>query len=81
MKLRTRRLIGLLITVLFLFFYSALIAGIGNAFINRSMAIKIIFFAIAGIVWIFPLKPLYDWMRAKPGEMPPAEETPRFLKK
>ncbi len=80
MKLRNRRMIGLLITISFLIFYAALIAGIGNAFLGRSIWVRITFFAIAGIVWIIPLKPLYNWMRAKPGEMPPIEDTPRFLK-
>lgn len=80
MKLRTRRMIGLLITVLFLFVYTAFVAGIGNAFLKHSILVRILFFAIAGIVWIFPLKPLYDWMRAKPGEMPPVQSGPRFLK-
>jgi hypothetical protein len=32
---------------------------------------QLVFYVIAGVAWVFPLKPVIDWMRK--GEPPPEE--------
>jgi membrane protein implicated in regulation of membrane protease activity len=72
MKARDRRAIGLLATGIFLSVYIFFAASIGGAFATKHWAIQIAFFAVAGFIWVLPLRPVFMWMR-KPddGELPP----------
>ena len=77
MNLKTRRGIGMIITILAIIIYIIFISIIGNFFVSQPLYIRLPFFAIAGIIWIFPLKPVYMWMRAKEGELPKGEKPPK----
>jgi uncharacterized membrane protein len=77
MRVQTRRMIGLASILIFLIVYVAITAQIGAFFVDKHIIVNIGFFVIAGIVWVFPLKPLFNWMRAKPHEIPDGEKPPK----
>lgn len=77
MHVKHRRIIGLLIVSIFLLIYIGIAAQIGNFFVDKNMFINIIFFIFAGLIWVLPLKPLFNWMRTKPHEIIQTEEPPK----
>lgn len=77
MQVQNRRMIGLLVVLLYIVLYLIIAGQIGNFFVKKPPIITITFFIIAGIIWIFPLKPLFNWMRAKPEEIPQGEKPPK----
>ena len=70
-------MIGLLVVLLYIVLYLIVAGQIGNFFVNKPPIVNIAFFIVAGIIWIFPLKPLFNWMRAKPEEVPKGERPPK----
>jgi len=63
MNVRTRKAIGCFALLAYLAVYAALAAGIGVWLASLIPAwAQLVYYAIAGIVWIFPLKPLFGWM-------------------
>lgn len=63
MQARHRRAIGIAVTGLYLMVYIYFAASIGGAFAQKSFGAQMAFFAVAGLVWVFPLYPLFKWMR------------------
>lgn len=64
MDIRARKLAGCGILVAYLTTYALLAAAIGvSLYPVLPLWAQLIFYAIAGIVWVFPLKPLFAWMR------------------
>jgi len=63
MNARTRKAIGCFVLLAYLMIYAGLAAWLGAALlpILPNWA-ELAFYAVAGIVWIFPLKPLFSWM-------------------
>lgn len=66
-----RKPIAMLIVLVFLGIYAAVATTIGGLLIEKSRWIQLLYFAFAGILWVFPLKPLMDWMRAGDKETDP----------
>ena len=43
--------------------YAALAATLGAALLPVLPAwAELVFYAVAGVIWIFPLKPMFGWM-------------------
>lgn len=63
MEMRTRKALGCFLLLGYVAIYSLLAASLGVALspLIPTWA-QLLFYAIAGIVWIFPLKPLFAWM-------------------
>jgi hypothetical protein len=61
MTARVRKAIGSLIIVIFMLVYIAVAASLGGHMPDQ-WAIRLLFYAIAGIGWSFPLIPLMIWM-------------------
>ena len=61
---RTRRLVAALGAVLFLAFYVWAVIALSER-LPDSMWIDLIFYAIAGIAWGFPLVPLLYWAEGR----------------
>ncbi|MEK7661589.1 MAG: DUF2842 domain-containing protein [Pseudomonadota bacterium] len=76
MKPTARRAIALISTCIFMLFYVFFALATGNLFENKPSLVKFLFFAIAGIIWVFPLYPLFKWMRVRPGEIEEKETAP-----
>ena len=67
-----RKPLGALIIVVWLIAYVAVAAVIGDRIASEHWFWKVLYFPIAGLAWILPLKPLLRWMHAKdaPKESP-----------
>ncbi len=61
---RTRKAVGCAGLLAYMAIYAIAAATLG-AYLLPILPFwaELIFFALAGIVWIFPLKPLFGWMR------------------
>jgi hypothetical protein len=63
MNQRTRKAVGCLVLLAYLALYAVLAASLGLALapLLPNWA-ELIFYAVAGIAWVLPLKPLFGWM-------------------
>lgn len=62
-----RKLIGSLLIAAWLITYVAVAAVIGDRVLGGGWLGKLLFFPIAGIGWVVPVKPLIGWAHAKDG--------------
>lgn len=63
MDVRTRKALGCLVILGYMALYVLLAASLGVALAPiLPVWAQLIYYAIAGIVWIFPLKPLFGWI-------------------
>lgn len=63
MDTRARKAVGCFALLAYLGAYAILAASLGAALLPLlPFWAELIFYALAGIVWIFPLKPLFAWM-------------------
>ena len=58
---RVRKFIGMIGMLLFLLVYVVTVAKL-SAFLPDQWAVKLIYYAVFGICWGFPLFPLLSWM-------------------
>jgi len=56
---------GMLILLIGLGSYAFGAAAIGDLLVDMPVALQVLYYLIAGIVWIFPVKYLLKWMAAK----------------
>lgn len=63
MQKRARKALGCLVLLTYLALYAAFAAALG-AYLVQILPwwAQLVYFAIAGLAWIFPLKPLFAWM-------------------
>lgn len=63
MQSRTRKALGCSVLLAYLGLYAGAAATLG-AFLAPALPTwgQVAYFAIAGIAWVFPLKPLFAWM-------------------
>jgi hypothetical protein len=63
MNTRTRKAFGCFLLLAYLALYAALAATLGAyVWAHAPSWAGLIFYPIAGVVWVFPLKPLFGWM-------------------
>ncbi len=63
---RTRKGIGCFVLLAYLGVYAILAAGLGAMLIPiLPWWAELIYYAVAGIVWVLPLKPLFGWMNGR----------------
>ena len=61
-----RKIIAMLITILFLALWIFGAATIGSSMTDWPQLLQLAFYVVAGIGWVFPLKPLMGWMNSTP---------------
>jgi len=63
MNMRLRKAVGCFALLAYIAIYAALAATLG-AYLLPMLPFwaELAFYVIAGIIWIFPLKPLFGWM-------------------
>ncbi len=61
-----RKPIAAVILLSYIALYIVIAATIGGMLAKAPAWIQIVYFAIAGVVWAFPLKPLFTWMNTDP---------------
>ena len=63
MNMRARKAIGCLGLLAYLGVYALLAASLGAALTSLIPTwAQLAYYAAAGVIWIFPLKPLFGWM-------------------
>jgi hypothetical protein len=63
MNMRMRKAVGCAGLLLYLAGYIGVVTAIGASMVSKLPPwMQPVFYALAGIVWIFPLKPLFAWM-------------------
>jgi Protein of unknown function (DUF2842) len=63
MQVRTRKLIGTVVLLLFLICYALAVASIGSGRITEaSPLLQLAYFLVAGLAWVVPAGALIRWM-------------------
>lgn len=63
MKQRTRKAIGTLSVVAFIILYSLVMMAVGGELaVGNGLAVEIIFYALAGFLWLPPVMMIIRWM-------------------
>lgn len=60
-----RKLVGALAILIWILAYVAVAAVIGDRIAHEHWAWKLLYFPIAGLAWVLPVKPMLRWMHAK----------------
>ena len=59
-----RKLIAMVIVLLWLFFWIVGASMLGSRMTEWNQGLQLIFYLVAGLGWIFPLRPIFRWMNA-----------------
>jgi hypothetical protein len=63
MHVRTRKLLGAVVLLLFLLVYAVAVASIGAGRITEaSPLLQLLYFVVAGLAWVLPAGLLLRWM-------------------
>jgi Protein of unknown function (DUF2842) len=63
MKMRTRKLIGTIVTVVFIAFYCLLVMALGAIFVvGRGIVSELPFYVLAGFGWLPMVMVIIKWM-------------------
>jgi membrane protein implicated in regulation of membrane protease activity len=63
MNARARKAVGTFVLLAYMAIYVTVAATVGSLYaVAWPLWAQMLFFAVAGIIWIFPLKPLFGWM-------------------
>lgn len=63
MPVRAKKLVGTFILLAWLAVYTLLCVQFSIHWLPDSHLARLIFFPLAGILWVFPVRPLLLWMR------------------
>jgi len=63
MQMRTRKALGCFALLAYLGAYCVIAASLGATLVQTFPSwAQLIYFVIAGVAWVVPLKPLFSWM-------------------
>lgn len=57
-----RKPAGALIMLVLITAWAILIVSLAQIIANWPMVVQMMFYAVTGVIWIFPMKPLLQWM-------------------
>ncbi|MSP42674.1 MAG: DUF2842 domain-containing protein [Alphaproteobacteria bacterium] len=63
MPIRQRKLLGSFLLLLWMLVYSILAVNVAENWLPDSQIARLIFYPVAGVLWVFPVRPLVFWMR------------------
>ncbi len=64
MTIRTRKLIGTVVLILFLILYAFVAMLIAIALqVNASKFVELVYYVVAGLLWVIPAAILVRWMQ------------------
>ena len=67
MPLRLKRLLGTIVILIFVLLYALTASLAGDVIIRQQPVwLQLTYFAIAGLLWIFPVGALIYWMYGRP---------------
>jgi hypothetical protein len=62
MPSRGKRALGAFIIVVWLVAWIAIAAWVGDRIAGAPQLVHVFYYPVAGVAWIFPLRPLFKWM-------------------
>jgi hypothetical protein len=63
MSIRVRKLVGVIVLLVWLFVYVLLAVGIAARLLpGAHWAVELLFYAVAGVAWVLPARGLISWM-------------------
>ncbi len=63
MNVRAKKLVGTMVTVIFLFFYSLFAMLLAERLLPGTNGfVQLVFYMVAGLVWVVPVAALISWM-------------------
>ena len=72
LQVRTKKLIGTIVTLIWLPIYALLAMAIGVRVLPHASGIaQFLYYAIAGMAWIVPIGLMLPWMSREPVQQPP----------
>lgn len=72
MTMRTRKLVGTLVLLLFLVIYALVAMFVAIVLqVNASKLVEVVYYAVAGLLWVVPAAWLVRWM-SKPDAATPS---------
>lgn len=63
MPVRTRKLLGTFVLIIWMTAYTFGCMLIGVHLLPDNYWVRLVFYPLAGILWVFPARPLFIWMR------------------
>jgi Protein of unknown function (DUF2842) len=64
MRVRTRKLVGTVVLIVFLVFYAWMAMAIGSGRITEAHGlVQLVYFLVAGLLWVIPAGFLIRWMQ------------------
>ena len=57
-----RKLAGMVILVIFVIVYAFFAMIIGSAMSEKSLIIQVVYFSVAGLIWVIPAGLIIKWM-------------------
>ena len=73
---RTKKLIGAIVTLIWLPIYALFAAAVGthlaHAMPNAPWFVLFLYYALAGTLWIVPIGLMFPWMYREPAKNPPS---------
>lgn len=64
MRVRTRKFVGTLLSIVFLAIYALLAMALAESRIqDASNLVRLVVYVVLGIAWVLPLMPLIRWMQ------------------
>ncbi|WP_340148380.1 DUF2842 domain-containing protein [uncultured Sneathiella sp.] len=64
--MQSRKVIGLVVLMALLAVYCGICVFIAVQFLPDSKLAELIFYAVAGVIWIFPAMKIVRWMQSMP---------------
>jgi Protein of unknown function (DUF2842) len=75
MKGSERKLVGILLMIIFVFVYAMTVMGLfAPVFLGGGRTAQLVFYAVAGVAWVPPLMLLIKWMGGGDDDTPPSGE-------
>jgi len=62
-----RKPAGMLLILVIIAVWAVLVASLSGVVGHWPWPAQLVFYVVAGLVWITPLKPLLRWMESRPG--------------
>jgi len=64
MPIRVKKLIGMIVIVVYMVFYAMIATAIAaNHLLDTSHLVQALYFLVAGVLWGVPMLPLIRWMQ------------------
>lgn len=58
--------VGMILIILLIVVWAVIVASLSTVVGRWHMLLQAVFYLVAGVAWIFPLKPLLRWMETPP---------------